>query len=46
MGRQRNNSQTKKGKEESPEGVLNEIEASNTSDIVFKIMVKNAQRAQ
>ena len=28
-----------KGKEESPERVLNEIEASSSSDIEFKIMV-------
>ena len=38
MRTQRNNPQVK-GKEESPEGVLNEIEASNLSDIGFKIMV-------
>ena len=38
MGRQRNNPQLK-GKEESLEKVLNEIEASNLSDIEFKVMV-------
>ena len=38
MGRQRNNPQTK-GKEKSSERVLNEMEASNLSDTVFKIMV-------
>ena len=37
MGRQRDNTQLK-GKEESPERVLNEIEASNLSDTEFKIM--------
>ena len=39
MGRQRNNPQSK-GKEESPERVLNEIEASNLSDMEFKVMVR------
>ena len=38
MGRQRNNLQLK-GKEESPERVLNEIEASKLSDIEFKTMI-------
>ena len=38
MGRQRNKPQSK-GKEESPEKELNEIETSNLSDIEFKIMV-------
>ena len=38
MGRQRNNPQTK-GKEESPQRMLNEIEVSKLSDIEFKIMV-------
>ena len=38
MGRQRNNPQPK-GKDESPNKVLNEIEASNLSDIEFKVMV-------
>ena len=38
MERQRNNSQSK-GKEESPERVLNEIQASNLLDIEFKIIV-------
>ena len=38
MGTQRNNPQSK-GREESSEGVLNEIETSNLSDIEFKIMV-------
>ena len=38
MRRQRNNPQAK-GKEESPERVLNEIEASKLSDTGFKIMV-------
>ena len=38
MGRQRNNYQLK-GREESLEKVLNEIEASNLSDIEFKVMV-------
>ena len=38
MGRQRNNPQTK-GKEESSERMLNEIEASQLSDIEFKTMV-------
>ena len=38
MERQRNNPQLK-GEEKSPEGVLNEIEASKLSDIEFKIMV-------
>ena len=35
MGRQRNNSQSKR-KEESPERVLNEIEARKPSDIELK----------
>ena len=35
MRRQRNNPQSK-GKEESPEKELNEIEASNLLDIKFK----------
>ena len=38
MGKQRNNPQWKK-KEESSEKKLNETEASNLSDIEFKIMV-------
>ena len=38
MGRQRNNVQLK-GKEESPERVLSEIEASQQSGIEFKTMV-------
>ena len=38
MGTQRNNPQLK-GKEESPERVLNEIQASKLSDIKFKTMV-------
>ena len=38
MGRQRNNVQLK-GKEESPERVLSEIEASQQSVIEFKTMV-------
>ena len=38
MGRQRNNPQMKE-KEDSPEKELNEIEASNVSDIEFKVMV-------
>ena len=38
MGRQRNNPQSK-GKEESSERVLNEIEASKLSDIEFKTMI-------
>ena len=38
IGRQRNNPQLK-GKEESLEKELNEIEASNLSDIEFKIRV-------
>ena len=38
MGRQTNNSQMK-GKEEFPERVLNEIEASKPSDSDFKTMV-------
>ena len=38
MGRQRNNPHLK-GKEESSERVLNEIEASKLSDIEFKTMV-------
>ena len=38
MGRQRNNPQSK-GKEESSERVLNEIEASQLSDTEFKTMV-------
>ena len=38
MGRQRNNSQLK-GKEESSERVINEVEASQLSDTEFKIMV-------
>ena len=38
MGRQRINPQSK-GKEESLERVLNEIEASQLSDIEFKITV-------
>ena len=38
MGRQRNNSQMKR-KEESQERMLNEIEASQLSDIEFKTMV-------
>ena len=38
MGRQRNNPQLK-GKEESPERVLNETEASKLSDIELKTMV-------
>ena len=38
MGRQRKNLQSK-GMEESPVKELNEIEASNLSDIEFKIMV-------
>ena len=38
MGRQRNKLQSK-GKEESPERVLNETEASNLSDTEFKIMI-------
>ena len=37
MGRQTNNPQLK-GKEESPERVLNEIEASYLSDIEFKVI--------
>ena len=39
LGRQRNKPQLK-GKEESPENELNEIEASNLSDKEFKTMVK------
>ena len=39
MGRQRNNLQPK-GKEESQERVLSEIEASNLSDMEFKVMVR------
>ena len=38
MGRQRNNPQMK-GKEEASERMLNEIEASQQSDIEFKAMV-------
>ena len=38
MGRQRKNPQTK-GKEEASERMLNEIEASQLSDIEFKAMV-------
>ena len=38
MGRQKHNSQLK-GKEESPEIVLNEIKARKLSDLEFKIMV-------
>ena len=38
MGRQRNNTQSK-GKEDSPERMLNEIEASQVSDIESKTMV-------
>ena len=38
MGRQRNNSQSK-GKDKSSERVLNEIEATQLSDIEFKTMV-------
>ena len=38
MGRQRNNPQ-KKGKEEASERMLNEIEASQLSNIEFKAMV-------
>ena len=38
MGRQRKNLQSK-GKEESPEKELNEIEATNLSGIEFKMMV-------
>ena len=38
MGRQRNNPQMKE-KEDSPEKELNETEASNVSDIEFKVMV-------
>ena len=38
MKRQRNNVQLK-GKEESPEKVINEIEASNLPGIEFKLMV-------
>ena len=44
MRRQRNNLQLN-GKEESTERVLNEIEASNLSDIEFKIMVIRMLRA-
>ena len=40
MERQRNNPQLK-GKEESPERMLNEIEASKLSDIEFKIRMLN-----
>ena len=53
MGRQRNNTQSK-GKEEASERILNEIEASQLSDIEFKTMVtkklneltKNYQKLQ
>ena len=38
IGKQNNNTQWK-GKEESPERVLNEIETSKLSDIEFKTMV-------
>ena len=38
MGRQRNNPQSK-GKEESSQRMLNEIEASHLSDTEFKTMV-------
>ena len=38
MGRQRKNPQSKRNKE-SPERLLNEIEATKLSDIKFKIMV-------
>ena len=38
MGRQSNNPQIK-GKEEAPERVLNDVEASQMSDIEFKEMV-------
>ena len=38
MGRQRNNPQMK-GKEEALESMLNEIEASQLSDIEFKALV-------
>ena len=38
MGRQRNNPQMK-GKEESSERILNEIEISQLSDTQFKAMV-------
>ena len=38
MGRQRNNPRSKVN-EESPDKKLNEIEASNLSDVKFKIMV-------
>ena len=41
MGRQRNNPQWK-GKEESTERVLNEIEATKPSDIEFKTIVKGS----
>ena len=44
MGRQRNNPQSK-GKEESPERVLNETEASTISDIEFKVMVIRVLKA-
>ena len=44
MGRQRNNPQSK-GKEESPERVLNETEASSISDIEFKVMVIRVLKA-
>ena len=38
MGKQRNNPQSK-GKGKSPEKELNEIEASHSSDIEFKVMI-------
>ena len=38
MGRQRNNPQSK-GMEETSERMLNEIEASQLSDIEFKAMI-------
>ena len=39
MGRQRNRPQVKE-KENSPEEELNEMEASNLSDMEFKVMIK------
>ena len=38
MGRQRNNTQMK-GKDEASERILNEIEASQLSDIEFKAII-------
>ena len=46
MGRQRNNSQMK-GKEEVSETMINEIEASQLSDIEFKeLVIRNLDESQ